>query len=333
MVALQLSLPGRSLAKLPALSNKIEQLGYRALWVGEVNAFDAVVPATTIACNTESIMIAALFNVYTRAPTNVALSGAGLAHLAPGRVALVLGASSPLLVQRWNGIPHVHPYDRVRDYLRFVRSAFSGERVNEEFATFTSETFTLDAPPSKPPEIFIAAAMPRMIGLASESADGVVLNWVAPHDLDSLESLRCDRDRVWLSMIVCPTRDLALVDVMVRPLVSDYLAVPAYASLQRRAGRGPALESMWECWIAGDRHGARSQLPRSVIDELVISGDPEECGQRIGRAEEHYGIQIIATILLPEVADYDDVITRISHSRWKGAQAPSLPDSSPRGTH
>jgi probable F420-dependent oxidoreductase len=333
MVALQLSLPGRSLATLPALSNEVEQLGYRALWVGEVNAFDSVVPASTIACNTESIMIAALFNVYTRAPTNVALSGAGLAHLAPDRVALVLGASSHLLVQRWNGIPHVHPYERVHDYLRFLRSAFSGERVNAEFATFTSDTFTLDSPPSTPPEIFIAAAMPRMMRLASESADGVVLNWVAPHDLDSLDSLRCDHDRVWLSMIVCPTRDPALVDATVRPLISDYLAVPAYASLQRRAGRGPALESMWERWTAGDRHGARSQLPRSVIDELIISGHPEECGQRIGRAEEHYGIQIIATILLPEGVDYDDVIKRISWAGRNGEPAPSLPDSSPRGRH
>jgi probable F420-dependent oxidoreductase len=312
MVAIQLTPPAQRPTKLPAMARHIEQLRYRAIWIGEVNILDSVVPATIAACSTESITIGALFNVYTRAPTNVVLSGAGLAHAAPGRVAMVLGASSPNLVERWNGIPYLRPYDRVHDYLTFLRSAFSGERVKAEFHTFTSSGFSLHDPPSTPPMVFVAAAMPRMMALASEQADGIVLNWVAPHDLDRFDSLRCRRDRVWLSMIVCPTGDRTVLDSSVRPLMADYLAIPAYANLQRRAGRGPALESLWERWAAGDRSGARSQLPHSVIDELVVSGEPEECGRWIRDAERRHGIQIVATILLPEGMDYHDVLTRIS---------------------
>lgn len=312
MTAVQLTPPSQQLSQLPGIANHIERLGYTAIWIGEVNILDSVVPASIVACHTDSIMIGPLFNVYTRAPTNVALSGSGLAHAAPGRVALVLGASSPVLVERWNGIPYIRPYDRVSDYLKFLRTAFSGERVKGEFRTFTSSGFSLDDPPSTPPMIFVAAAMPRMMALASDQADGVVLNWVGPHDLDHFDSLRCSRDRVWLSMIVCPTTDRTFLDSSVRPLVADYLAIPAYANLQRRAGRGPALESLWNRWASGDRSGARSLLPNSVIDELVVSGEPEECGRWIRSAERHHGIQIIATVLVPEGMDYHEVLARMS---------------------
>jgi alkanesulfonate monooxygenase SsuD/methylene tetrahydromethanopterin reductase-like flavin-dependent oxidoreductase (luciferase family) len=312
VTAVQLTPPALRLSELPAISKYIERLHYSAIWIGEVNILDSVVPASIVACHTDSILIGPLFNVYTRAPTNVALSGSGLAHAAPGRVALVLGASSPVLVERWNGIAYVRPYDRVSDYLKFLRAAFSGERVKAEFRTFTSSGFSLDDPPLTPPRVFVAAAMPRMMALASDQADGVVLNWVAPHDLDHFDSLRCPRDRVWLSMIVCPTTDRTFLDSSVRPLIADYLAIPAYANLQRRAGREPALASMWERWATGDRSGARSQLPNSVIDELIVSGEPEECGRWIRSAERRHGIQIIATVLMPESMDYHDVLAKMS---------------------
>jgi probable F420-dependent oxidoreductase len=311
MVALQLTPAAGPLADLPDLAHRIERHGYRGIWIGEVNGFDAVVPATLAASSTRSLKVGALFNVYTRAPTNVAVSAAALGHLAPGRVALVLGASSPLLVERWNGIPYERPHARVRDYLQFLRAALAGGRVSDCFTTFRSSGFSLDDPPPTPPEIFIAAAQPRMIGLASAEADGVVLNWVAPHDLDRLDTLRCDRGRIWLSTIVCPSPDRAVVDETVRSVLADYLAAPAYAALQRQVGRGPALEAMWERWAVGDRTGAHDQLPSSVIDELVVSGTVEHCGEWIRDVEANTGIQVIATIFTPAAASYRDVVARL----------------------
>jgi probable F420-dependent oxidoreductase len=309
MVALQLTPAAGPLPDLPALADRIEQLGYKGIWIGEVNTYDVVVPATLAATATASVVVGALFNVYTRAPTNVALSAAALGHIAPGRVAAVLGASSPLLVERWNGIQYQHPYARVRDYLTFLRAAFTGGRVAGDFSTFTSSGFRLDDPPTIPPSVLVAAASPRMIGLASDDADGVVLNWVAPHDLDRLSSLSCDRGRVWLSTTVCPSPDRRVVDEIVRPLVADYLAAPAYAGLQRQVGRGPALEAMWERWAAGDRAGAHRQLPSAVIDELVVSGTPEECGAWIRGVEADTGIQVIASLYLPGATPYADVVS------------------------
>jgi probable F420-dependent oxidoreductase len=308
LVAIQLTGDAGSLLELPGVARDIEALGYDALWIGEINLVDAVVPASVAAINTSSIVIGSLMNVFTRAPTTVALTAAGLGHLAPGRMTLVLGASSPLLVQRWNGIPYERPFARVRDYLHFLRSALSGQRVSDPFSTFSSAGFSIENPPATPPRIYVAAAMPKTMRLGSDEADGLVLNWLAPRDLDRLESLRCDRDRIWLSTLVCPSPDAHVVDEMLRPLVTDYLAAPAYANLQRIVGRGPALEAMWERLAAGDRSGARTRLPRAVIDELVVSGTPERCGDTLRSLEREYGIHLIATLYLASGQTYGEVI-------------------------
>ncbi len=311
MVALQLTPSAGPLPALPKLVQRIENLGFEALWMGEVNSVDVVVPATIAATSSHQLAIGALFNVFTRAPTNAALAASGLAHLAPGRVNVVLGASSPRLVEKWNGIRHVRPYARVRDFLSFLRAALTGERVKGEFATFTSSGFTLQDPPETPPSILVAAAMPRTIELALRSADGLVLNWVSPPDLDRLGSLG-DRRRIWMSTIVCPSPDREIVDRIVRPLMSDYLAAPAYASLQRLVGRGEALQTLWERAAAGDRAGARAALPVEVIDELVVSGAAAQCGRQIREIESKYGIHVIATLYLPDGTDYDETIRAMS---------------------
>jgi probable F420-dependent oxidoreductase len=303
VVALQLTAEAGRLPDLPRLSGRIEKLGYDGLWIGEVNYADAVVQASVAAGASRALRIAPLFNVFTRSPTNAALAAAGLAHQAPGRIIVVLGASSPLLVQRWNGIPYERPFSRVRDYLEFLSAALSGERVQGEFATFSSDGFSLADPPASPPQIFVAAAMPRSIQLAARKADGVVLNWLTADDVGRVNELSADRTRIWLSMMVCPSPDPAVVDRLLRPLVTDYLAAPAYAGLQRLVGRGRQLAPMWELFALGDRAGARRALPQALLEELVVWGSPEECGRRLGEIEKHTGIHPIATLALPEGSD------------------------------
>jgi len=319
VVALQLSDLSQRLGELPSFSATVESLGYSAAWVGEINAFDVVAPASLLALGSRSMTIGTLFNVYTRSPTNVAISGAGLANLAPSRIAMVLGASSPVLVEQWSGIPFTRPLDRVSDYLRFLGMAFEGTSVKGPFRTFESRGFRLEVPPAHPPQVLLAAAGPRMMSLASQAGDGVVLNWVAPADLERLRELQCDRDRIWLSTIVCPTNDRHSLEAIVRPLMTSYLSVPAYAQLQREVGRGKALTPLWETWANGDRAGAESLLPGSVIDELVIWGNPDECGSRMSELEARFGVRLIATVLLPAGMIYREVIARMALGRKSDA--------------
>jgi probable F420-dependent oxidoreductase len=308
VVAIQLTRAAGPLSDLPALARRIEDLGYDAMWVGEVNAADAVVPATLGISNTGRLGVGTLLNIYTRSPTNAALASAGLGHLGGSRAAVVLGASSPLLVNRWNGIPYDRPASRLEDYLRFLRQALDGRRVSGPFRTFTSSGFALDDPPASPPRLLVAAAMPRSLRLAAEAADGVVLNWLAPADLPRVEHLTSRPEQTWLSVVVCPTDDGEAAARVLRPLMTDYLSAPAYAGLQHQAGRGDALAPVWERFAAGDRAGAQSRLPTSVIDELSCQGTPQECGTALRRIERDHGIHVIATVYLAEGQSYESVL-------------------------
>lgn len=282
------------------------------MWSGEVNTYDVVAPATIMAANSRRLEVSGLFNVFTRAPSTTAMAGAALATLAPGRATMLLGTSSPVLVARWAGITYAHPYDRLADYLTYLRQAFGGGQVRGPFRRLEAGGFALSDPPPVPPRLLVAAAGKRALRLGLGGADGVVLNWVAPDDLDILLEEKSDRSKVWLSTIVSPHPDPADVDAAVRPMMADYLAAPAYAAVQRQVGRGRALEPMWATWAAGNRKEARARLPRAVIEELVVGGTPEQCGDRLRAIERSTGASIVATVFTHGACNFDDIITRMA---------------------
>jgi probable F420-dependent oxidoreductase len=281
------------------VAGELESGGYDGVWVGEVNDVDAVTAATMAAVGTRNADIGVLLNTFTRAPTTLAMTASSLARVAPGRIHVVLGVASPLLVERWNGIPYRRTHDRLRDMLRFLRAALDGGRVQGEFSTIKSDGFALASPPSTPPELLIAACGPRALELAAREADGVVLNWLSPHDLDEVNPLPDDRARVSLLIPVCPTGDRVVMEAVMRPIVADYLQAPAYAAQQRRLGRGRALEPMWQAWAAGARTEARAALPSSVLDDLIVWGQPAVCRARLLEIEEVTGGRAIAAFFTP----------------------------------
>lgn len=293
-----------SVHRFPELAGALEAAGYGAVWTGEVNRIDAVTVATLAAVGTRHAEVGVLLNVFTRAATTLSMTAATLADVAPGRVNVVLGVASPLLVERWAGIPYRQPYAHLRDALRFVRAALTGERVRGDFATFASDGFTLSAPPATPPKLLVAACGPRALALAAEEADGVVLNWLTAADLDRVEPLPTDRSRVSFVVPVCPTTDRAEMELRMRPVLADYLQAPAYAEQQRRLGRGDALTPMWRAWAAGDRRGAHAALPSSVLDDLVVWGDRATCRDRLGEMERSTGARPIATFFPPPGTDF-----------------------------
>jgi probable F420-dependent oxidoreductase len=288
------------------LVGALEAGGFDGLWIGEVNGIDAVSAAALTAAGTTSAAVGALLNTFTRAPTTLAMTASTLGYLAPGRAHVVLGVASPLLVERWNGIPYRRTHERLRDVLRFLRAALEGGRVTGDYTTFATDGFALPDPPDPPPSILVAACGPRALELAAREADGVVLNWVAPDDVDRIEPLPVDRGRVSISVAVCPTPDRSTMEAIMRPVLADYLRAPAYAAQQQRLGRGGALEPMWRAADAGDRTGARAAVPSSVLDDLVVWGDARSCYERIVEIEKDKGVRAITTLFLPAGADFVD---------------------------
>ena len=133
-----------TLAEHGAWYQRLDELGYTDVWTGEANSADGFTPLALAAVASARLHLGtAVVPVYTRGPGLLAMQAATLAELAPGRFALGVGSSSDVIVERWNATPFVEPYKRVRDTVRFLRAALTGEKVDADYETFTVRGFRL----------------------------------------------------------------------------------------------------------------------------------------------------------------------------------------------
>jgi probable F420-dependent oxidoreductase len=301
-------LGGVALADHAAVYAALAGAGFTDVWSSEVAGTDAFTPLALAAAWQPDLRLGtAVTPTFTRGPGLLAMSAASLAEAAPGRFALGIGASSPVLVQDWNATPFVEPFRRTRDVLRFLRPALRGETVDETYDTFAVRRFRLERPPVVPPPVLLAALRPGMLRLAAAEADGTILNWLAADDLPRvLAELGERRDgfEVAARIFVCPTGDAAHARALGRRLITSYLTVPAYAEFHRWLGREPVLGPMWRAWAAGDRRGAAAAVPDDLIDELVLHGSPESCRDQVRRyADAGVDTPVIALLPTPELAE------------------------------
>jgi probable F420-dependent oxidoreductase len=304
---------GIGLLEHAALVRQLPGWGYTDIWSSEVSGTDAFVPLALASTWEPTLRLGtAIVPVYTRGPALIAMSAATMAAAAPGRFVLGLGASSPVIVEGWNGLEFTEAYRRTRDVLRIVKQALAGQRVDGQFDTVTISRFALEQAPAEPPPVMLAALRPQMLRLAGLEADGAILNWLAARDVaQCLEAIGTSTDTV-ARIFACPTEDTAYARALGRRLISTYLTVPAYAAFHDWLGRGDALRPMHEAWAAGDRRAAAAAIPDDVVDQLVLNGSPESVRDQVqAYADAGVTTPVIALLPTPE-PDIVDIIRRLA---------------------
>jgi probable F420-dependent oxidoreductase len=289
---------------------KLEELadiGYTDLWSAEADGADAFTPLALAAAWEPRLRLGtAIVPAFTRAPACLAQSVASMADAAPGRFAIGIGSSSNVIVERWNGVPFEEPYKRVRDVVRFLKDALSGEKVSQSYDSFTIQGFKLGVRPEQPPKILVAALREGMLKLAGREADGAIINWLSAEDVARVAAVvrPFGEDKEIVARIfVCPSTDTEAVRAGAKFAIAAYLNVPVYAAFHEWLGRGDSLGGMWDAWKAGDRKAALAAIPDSVVDELVVHGSPEQCRARI---DEYFanGVTTSSLALMP-LAPFD----------------------------
>jgi probable F420-dependent oxidoreductase len=265
----------------------LEALGYADVWSAEISGADAFTPLALAAAWSPTLRLGtAIVPAATRGPAVLAMSAAAMAEAAPGRFALGIGASSQVIVERWNAASFDQPFRRTRDTLRFVRRALAGERIDEAFETFTVRGFRLARVPEVAPPVLLAALRPGMLRLAAREADGAITNLLAADDVPKvaaeLHAHGAGKELV-ARVFVCPTDDRGYARAVGRRLLSTYLNVPVYAAFHRWLGRGDALEPMWSAWAAGDLRAANAAIPDEVVDQLLVHGTAAQCRTHLER--------------------------------------------------
>ncbi len=284
MAALRAGLAIRGLSSTESLAAivRAEERGLSTVWstVGGTNP-DAVTLFAAAAARTRTIgMGTAIVPTYPRHPVALASQALVLGALAPGRFRLGIGPSHRPTIEGMFGLPMHKPLEHLREYLTVLRSLlwegsvdFSGTqyRVKAQLPAGTD-------PPRTP--LPISALRAGAFRLAGEVADGAI-SWVCPVPYLVNTAKPALEEGARAAGRPAP-RLIGHVPVAVG---TDREAVRAAARTQLgNYGRLAFYRGMFE--DAGYTVNPDNSLPDALLDELVVSGTPDEIAARLHQIQE-----------------------------------------------
>ena len=273
------------LAEQESVIKEMVDLGYTDFWSSESNGTDGFTPLALASVWAPTARLGvAIIPAYTRGPAVMAQTVGAMAEAAPGRFVMGIGTSSNVIVEQWNDIPFERPYYKARDMVRFLKKALTGERVDEEFDTFTVRGFRMGRALKERPPILVGALRKGMLKMAGREGDGAILNWLSPDDVKTVVPYVHEGGpdkEIAARLLVLPTEDKGAIDFIGRRAMAAYLSVPVYAAFHDWLGRRELLGPMWDAWAAGERKKALEVIPEEALHDILIIGSPGRCRERI----------------------------------------------------
>ena len=295
---------GLSAGQLLALYEAAEQAGYHTALCGEVAGAEVLSLMGIAAARTSRIRLGSgILATYTRPAPLAAMGFATLASAAPGRIVAGFGASSPIIVGRWHGIPFRKPFTTTREYLELFAEVMAGGKVGYAGELLACDGFRLQMQPPSPVPVWLGAMGDRMLALAGQVADGAFLAWCPPGEVAARRAIVHEAARA-------AGRDPASVELVcsfwgyagdrpdearerMRRAVLAYAMVPTHRHCF--TGCFGRLEEATEAWESGDRRGALGCVDDAVVDAVCAVG----VGAVRRRIAEYAAAGIDTPILLP----------------------------------
>ena len=297
-LGLMLPVGGPSLADVVGTARFAEEIGFDGVWTYE-NLYAAGAFATAGAAVAATSLIRVgigTVSPFTRSPVILAMESGLLREISGGRFVLGLGASPADLVGRL-GIDPSKPLTTMREVLTLLRTLLAGRSATLDGERFQFRDVTLSLPMSAATlPIYLGAIGDRMLGLAGQLADGLILSVLCP-----LPFIERALERV-AAGATAAGRDPGAIDAVAYvpfALRADAreardLLRPGIAQNVARFSGKPDLEALLTrhgpldvdrmAWIA--RHVADGAAPRPIVDDelvdaLCIAGDEMDVRRRI----------------------------------------------------
>jgi alkanesulfonate monooxygenase SsuD/methylene tetrahydromethanopterin reductase-like flavin-dependent oxidoreductase (luciferase family) len=161
------------------------------------------------------------------------------------------------------------------------------------------------------PPILVGALRPGMLSLAGREGDGAIINWLSAEDVRKVAPIVGEGKEIVARIFVLPSEDRDAVRHLGRRMIAEYMNVPVYAAFHDWIGRGDLLKPMWDAWKAGDRAGATEAIPDEVLDDLIVSGSPEQCAEHVQRYVDN-GVTTPAPMIIAAPDDTKKVLRALA---------------------
>ena len=292
-VQLDLASPGRAVPENIDLALLAESCGWGGFWVAETTGADAVTTAAAVAARLATGRVGtAIVPMQTRNPMLLAMSAAAIGQIAPGGFTLGLGTSTPIIVEDWHATAWGDSaLALTRECVDLTRRLLAGERITTDAGRWRYRRAQLLAPPESPPPIYLGALNDRMLELAGEIADGVILNFVTTADVAHAKervaagAARVGRDLEGFELMVffraTVTDDYDRVRHRYQRELLTYVMAPVYERMFAREGFGDACVEVQKLWRARERDRALDAIPQALIRERTLVGEAGEVDERL----------------------------------------------------
>ncbi len=291
-------------ATLVATLVEIEQAGVDHIWVGSPpwNP-DLLTTLAAAAMRTTHLKLGtAIVQVFSHHPVQLAQQALSLNALAPGRLRLGIGTSSPERAKRVYGVEMKSPLSYLREYAQVLRPLLQQGEIHYQGRYFTTDV-SLQASSKIP--LFIATLGPGAFRLAGEVADGALpvmcpipylLKTALPAMSAGAATAGRERPPLVAWVPIAFTKDRATALQVGRQTMSMYPTRSVYRNMFVAAGYTPQeIDAVSDSFIEsllvfGDESKIRDHLLELLsigIDRLTLSlfpiSDAASEGTRLAR--------------------------------------------------
>jgi 5,10-methylenetetrahydromethanopterin reductase len=307
-----------------------EGRGFSEIWQADTRlARDCVVLMSAFLTETKRLRLGSgVLPIWTRNPAVIAATWSTLWELAGkvdgrGRVMLGLGAWWEPIASRV-GVERDKPLKAMREHIEALRQLFTMEEVTYpgEFVKLDRVKLDVAFGDTSPRDIplYIGATGPKMLELAGEICDGVVLNYVVSVDYirqavglvqkgaEKAGKTLEDVDRPEL-LVCCLSDDDPQAAMMEgKALVAYYLGTEPHIMKASNVDED-LIKKVQEFvgWPATeeDYRRAAKLIPDSVVQNLMAVGTTQECRDKVA---EYIDAGVTCPILYPMMDDIKPVI-------------------------
>jgi probable F420-dependent oxidoreductase len=211
---------GMSATQAAEAAQRIETLGYAALWLPESVGRNPFAHAAWLLAKTSSLIIATgIASIYHREPGVTMAAQKTLAEQSGNRFLLGLGVSHKPMVEGVRGLKYGQPVATMRDYLtKMDASPYSA------------------VPPSEVPPRVIAALGPKMLELARDMCTGAHPYFTSPDHTAMARKVLGPTPWLCVEQKVILETDPTKARTLARAAAQMYLGLPNYRNNWLRSG-------------------------------------------------------------------------------------------------
>jgi F420-dependent oxidoreductase-like protein len=298
---------------------ELEKAGLDIAWIAEAYSFDAVSYMGYLAAKTERVQIGAgILPLYTRTPTLIAMTAAGVDALSGGRCVLGLGASGPQVIEGFHGVRYDKPLARTREIVDICRKVWKREDklvhdgplyrvpLPEDAGTGLGKPLKIiNHPVRSEIPVYIASLGEKNVALTAEIANGWLPLFFVPDKAKdvfggALEAGFAKRDPALGPLDICAggivaigeEKDVGGFRDFARPMVALYVGGMGargqnfYNALVRRYGYEEAAEEIQDLYLAGKKDEAAKAVPAELLELTNLVGPEGYIKERLAAFRE-----------------------------------------------